>query len=234
MPLGRGLTFNAAAALSFRSPTLNETLVSGMHPEPADFPIRPNPGLRPERARSLELGLAYDRDIAGGALHLGATVFRTEVADYIELDRKGTLFNAFYQYDNLAHVRIDGLEVEARFDTGAAYASLAGQILDGQNRDSGAALERVPPDRLVLTTGLRSADTRREGGARITLTGSKQGGTLRSDAWRTVDLFFRQDVGANATFGLALNNILDESFTPHLDIQPAAGFNAQASLTFRF
>lgn len=237
MPLGSWFTLHAAAAMAYRPPSLNETLVSGMHPEPADFPIRPNPDLRPETSRSFELGLGYGYEglfAPGDTLDIRATVFRNTVNDYIGLERVGTLFNAYYQYNNIDRVRIEGLELEARYDSGRIFAALAGQILDGTDLSTGATLDRTAPDRLVLTAGLRSADMRREAGTRITLTGAKTGGTLSAEGWNTVDLFFSQDIGEAASFGLTLNNIFDERYTPHLDTQPQPGFNAQASLTVRF
>lgn len=237
MPLGASFTLHAAAAMAYRPPSLNETLVSGMHPEPADFPIRPNPDLLPEKSRSFELGLGYGYDglfTPGDTLDIRATVFHNTVDDYIGLERVGGLFTGYYQYNNISKVRLRGLELEAHYDSGRVFASLAGQILDGENALTGAELDRTAPDRLVVTAGLRSADMRREAGTRVTLTGAKTGGTLTSTAWNTVDLFFRQDIGDNASFGLTLNNIFDEAYTPHLDIQPSPGFNAQASLTVRF
>ena len=59
-------------------------------------------------------------------------------------------------------------------------------------------------------------------------------GDLRSDAWRTVDLFLRQELTDTTTFDLSLNNITDATYTPHLETQPSPGFNAQASLIVRF
>ncbi|MDK3019315.1 TonB-dependent receptor domain-containing protein [Pseudodonghicola flavimaris] len=237
LPLGASFTLHAAAAMAYRPPSLNETLVSGMHPEPADFQIEPNPDLDPEKSRSVELGLSYARrDLLtqGDRLDLRATIYRNTVDDYIGLERVGGLFDSYYQYGNIDKVRIDGLEIEARYDAGQLFAGLAAQLIDGTDRSTGEELDRTAPDRLVMTLGLRSADLRREAGTRITVSGSKTGSSLTYGAWRTVDLFFRQEITDAAEFGLTLNNIFDQSYTPHLDTQPQPGFNAQASLILRF
>lgn len=237
MPLGNWFTLHAVAAMGYRPPSLNETLVSGSHPAPAVFDILPNPDLKPERSKSFELGLSYATEgvfVGGDMLDISATVFRNEVDDFIGLEWMGGLFSGYYQYTNIDRVRIDGFEIEARYDSGNVFASLAGQILDGTDLSTGEELDNTAPDRLVVTAGLRSADRRREVGTRYTLTGSKDGGSLSSQSWSTVDLFLRQEITEHAEFGLTLNNIFDETYTPHLDIQPSPGFNAQASLIIRF
>ena len=237
MPVGGGVTLHAAAALSYRFPSLNETLVSGLHPEPADFEVVPNPDLEPERFTSFEIGASYRHDgllTGDDMLDLRATVFQNNARDYIGLERIGGLFGGYFQNANIDRVRITGLELEAAYDSSRFFGSLAGQVMRGTNLADGSELSRVPPNRMVLTAGVKSADARRIVGARFTVVGGKHEGDLRSDAWRTVDLFLRQDLSDSATFDLSLNNITDATYTPHLETQPSPGFNAQASLIVRF
>ncbi len=237
LPFGAGFTLHAGAALTYRPPTLNESLVDGSHPEPADFDIKPNPDLQPERARNIELGLGYAADglfAEGDLFEARVTVFRNQIDDYIGLRRVGGLFGGYYQYDNIDKVRIEGLELEASYEAGRFFGSLSGQIMDGKDLTTGGELSRAAPDRLVLTLGLRNDDDTREFGARLTSVGAKSAGDLQSKSWKTVDLFFRQDLTETASFGLALNNIFDETYIPHLETQPSPGVNAQASLIFRF
>ena len=54
--VGGALTLHATVAQAYRPPTLSESLVNGMHPEPADFFVRPNPNLKPERSLTTEAG----------------------------------------------------------------------------------------------------------------------------------------------------------------------------------
>ncbi|MDU9002942.1 TonB-dependent receptor domain-containing protein [Sedimentitalea todarodis] len=237
IPVGSAVTLYGGMALASRFPSLNETLVNGLHPEPADFAIRPNPDLLPERMRSFEIGIGYARQdlfTSGDFLELHATGFHNKIEDYIGLVRVGGLFNGYYQYDNIDNVRIRGLELEASYQTGVFFGDLAGQVLDGIDLATGDELTSVPPDRLVLTAGYRSLDGRRELGARLTSVGTKEGGTLPSPAWQTVDLFYQQALSDRTTLGVTLNNILNKNYTPHLETQPSPGFNAQASLIVRF
>lgn len=236
-PVGSAVTLYGGMALASRFPSLNETLVNGLHPEPADFAVRPNPDLLPERMRSFELGIGYARQdlfTSGDFLELRATGFYNKIEDYIGFVRVGGLFNGYYQYDNIDNVRIRGLELEASYRAGVFFGDLAAQVLDGIDLATGDELTSVPPDRLVLTAGYRSPDGHRELGARLTTVGTKEGGSLPSPAWQTVDLFYQQALTDRTTLGVAFNNIFNKNYTPHLETQPSPGFNAQASLTVRF
>jgi hemoglobin/transferrin/lactoferrin receptor protein len=106
--------------------------------------------------------------------------------------------------------------------------------MDGTNQDTGEDLSRVMPDRISLTAGYITPDERREFGTRVVHSAAKKDGDFATDAWTTVDLYLRQDLTETASLNLALNNIFDETYTQHLETQPSPGFNAQASLTFRF
>ncbi len=236
-PVGSDVVLYGSMALASRFPSLNETLVNGMHPEPADFPVIPNPDLQPERMRSIEIGIGYSRQdlfTTGDSLQLRATGFYNKIEDYIGLVRVGGLFDASYQYNNIDNVRIRGFELEASYQSGGFFGEFAGQLLDGIDLETGLELASVPPDRMVVTAGYRSPDGRRELGARLTSVGTKEGGNLPSPAWQTVDLFYEQAVSDRTTFGLALNNIFNENYTAHLETQPSPGFNALASLIVRF
>ncbi|MBL8562832.1 MAG: TonB-dependent receptor [Gemmobacter sp.] len=234
-PLSETLTFNAAAALAWRPPSLNETLVDGTHPEPADFPVRPNPQLEPERATNLEIGFQYENQSVireDDSLNLRATLFRNHVSDYIGLAWQGGVFDGYFQYANIERVRIEGIELEAAYETGPIFLTLAGQHMTGISLETGDDLSRLMPDRLTLTAGHRGGS--HEVGLRFTHSAAKTTGDYATGSWKTLDLFLTKALTEEASLGLALNNILDEAYTPHLEIRPAPGFNAQASLTLRF
>ncbi|GHC63384.1 TonB-dependent receptor domain-containing protein [Neogemmobacter tilapiae] len=235
--LNEGLTLFASAAKTFRPPALSEALVNGSHPPPADFDIRPNPNLLPERGENLELGLslsAQDAFAAGDSLTGRLTAFRNDLRDYIGLEWQGGFFDGYYQYANISAVRIEGVELEAAYDSGRFFGSLSAQSMRGIDRTTGAELESVSPDKLVLTAGLRSADERTEYGLRGTMTGAKENMALGGERWQTLDLFINHEVGENGLFSLTVNNLTDQAYIPHLSTEPAPGINAQASFTLRF
>lgn len=234
--LGPLVVYGTVARAS-RPPTLSETLVNGTHPPPASFEIRPNPGLKPERALTTEIGatLAFgDLLTPGDQLDARLAVYRNDVDDFIGLVQQGTLFDAWFQYENIDKVRIDGVELEIAYDAERVFGSFSGQIMQGENRTTGGPASGVPPSRLVLTGGLRSRDQTLEAGARLSLTSARNDATLSSESWGTLDLFLTRDLGPNASFGLALNNITGETYTPYLTTEPAPGFNALASLSLTF
>ena len=235
--IGGGLTLYGTVAAADRPPTLSETLVNGLHPPPATFNIRPNPDLKPERALTTEIGATLalaDLVVPGDALDARLAVYRNEVDDFIGLVQRGTLFDAYFQYDNISNVRIEGAELEIGYDAGRAFGSLAGQLMEGTDLSTDLPVSGIAPNRLVVTGGIRNADETREAGARLTVVGTRDDGTLSSEAWTTLDLFFSQQVGTRGSFSVALNNVTNETYTPYLNTQPAPGFNALASLSLAF
>lgn len=235
--IGAGLTLYGTLAKADRPPTLSESLVDGLHPPPATFPIRPNPSLRPESALSTEIGATLSLAellLPGDTLDARAAVYRNDVDDYIGLVQRGTLFDAWFQYENLDDVRIEGAELEIAYDARFAFASLGGQLMKGTDRETGAPVSGIPPNRLTLSGGIRTRAETLEIGARINIVGSREDGALSSAAWTTVDLFATRQIGARGVLGLALNNVTDETYTPYLNTQPSPGFNALASLSLLF
>jgi hemoglobin/transferrin/lactoferrin receptor protein len=156
------------------------------------------------------------------------------VDDYIGLVQRGTLFDSYFQYANVDEVRIEGAELEIGYDAQVAFASVSGQLMEGVDRETDEPVSGVPPDRLVLTAGLRNDARTLEIGGRINIVGSRADGTLSSQAWTTVDLFLTRRIGDRGSFGLALNNVTNETYTPYLNTQPSPGFNALASLSIAF
>ncbi len=235
--IGNSATVYATLARAFRPPTLSETLVNGMHPEPADFYIRPNPGLKPESSLTSEIGvtLAFaDLLLPDDTLTAQGAIYRNDVKDYIGLVQRGTLFDSYMQYDNMEEVRVEGVELEIAYDAERLFGSLSGQLIRGIDLVTDAPVSGIAPNRLVLTGGMRDASETLEVGARLTLAGSREDGVLTSDAWQTIDLFVTRQLGAYGVLGLALNNITDQTYTQYLNTQPSPGFNALASLSIVF
>jgi len=231
------LTVYGILARAFRPPTLSEALVNGQHPEPADFLIRPNPALSPERAMTYEIGATLGIDtllVEGDRLDARLTVYRSDVQDYIALEEQGTLFDPVFQFENVDEVRIEGAELEVSYEVPFGFARLSGQFTEGTDRDTGETVSGVAPDGYGITAGWRSPDRMWEIGGRYTRREARENGTLSSDAWNTWDLFLTRSFGNGGSLSLALNNITDETYTPYLKTEPEPGFNALASLSLKF
>ncbi|GAA6200449.1 TonB-dependent receptor [Aquicoccus sp. SU-CL01552] len=231
------VTLHATMAQAYRPPTLSEALVNGMHPEPADFLILPNPDLDPESATTFELAatagfndLIVDADRLDGRL----AIYRSEVDDYIGLEEMGTLFDRYYQYQNIDHVRLEGIELELGYDAGRYFGRFTGQMTRGINTETDADISGVAPNRFSMTAGWRNPDQSLELGVRYTNVMSRNDGSLSSEAWDTWDLFLNKNIGERGKLNLQLNNITDETYTAYLTTEAAPGINAQVSLTWQF
>lgn len=235
--VGQALSLYATVARAYRPPSLSESLVSGMHPEPADFYVRPNPNLKPESSLTTEVGASLalpDLIRPGDMLTAQLAAYRNDVTDFIGLVEQGTLFDSWLIYDNIDEARIEGIELEIAYDADQIFGSLSGQLIRGTDETTDEDLTGIAPSRLVVSGGWRNRPQTLEIGARLTLTGSAEDPLLSSEAWHTVDLFLTRAIGSRGSFGLALNNITNETYTQYLNTQPSPGFNALASLSLTF
>jgi hemoglobin/transferrin/lactoferrin receptor protein len=235
------VTFYGTYAEGYRAPALTEMLIDGLHPPPVGFGrFFPNPALRPEIARTFEGGVNLRFDDAlleGDRLQIKAGVFRNDVDDYID-----QVFIMFplpggYQYQNVAKARVEGVELEAAYDSGLFFGGISAHLLKGVNLITGEPLQKVPPHRLVATVGFRAFEERLTVGARVTAVAEKKEAQqlgFVGDAYEVVDLFARWKINERATADLALNNILDREHTQYLNGSPSPGFNGRLSMTFDF
>ena len=137
-----GFTPYVSYAEGYRAPSITETLISGAHATgggPAFFNcpdgtvglfcFLPNPNLRPEVGKNKEVGLNLkynDIFTAGDSFRGKFNVFRNDVDGYIDLVashagsrcRRSARSRQFFQYQNIAHARIEGVEAETMYDAG--------------------------------------------------------------------------------------------------------------------
>jgi hemoglobin/transferrin/lactoferrin receptor protein len=179
-----GFTVYGTYAEGYRAPAVTETLVAGPHASFLPFSSTPlftfvpNPNLRPEVGKTMEVGvnLKYD-DIAfkGDKLRIKANVFRNDVADYIELVQFGPpVFacpvvrpgcppvpririadHAFAQYQNIGDALLEGVEFEGSYDAGDWFLGLKGQHIRGRDTTGNQPLLTVQPDQVTTTFGVR-------------------------------------------------------------------------------
>ncbi|MCB1956907.1 MAG: TonB-dependent vitamin B12 receptor [Rhodocyclaceae bacterium] len=173
----------AAYGTAYKAPTFNELY----------FPNFGNPELRPERSRSVELGLA-----GGDSLRWRLAAYQTRISDLIAYDA------ALQAPDNIDRARIRGIELRA--DTRLAAWSLAGSLdwLDPRHLGSGANHGHLLPRR--SRTHLRVDAGRDFGATRLDL-------TWRAAGPRYDDLANTRRLGGYATLDLALAHALDPAWT---------------------
>jgi hemoglobin/transferrin/lactoferrin receptor protein len=235
------LTLYATYAEGYRAPSITETLIDGFHPPPVSTGrFIPNPDLRPEVAHSLEAGINLHKDgllRSDDQARAKLGVFRNEVDDYIE-----QVFEIFpipggYQYQNVKNATIEGVELEAGYDAGFAFASVSGQVMRGVDDSTKEELASVPPNRVVGIVGFRAFDRALEAGTKITGVAAKDGAEaigLVGDAYQVVDLFASWQLSEGASANLVLSNLFDRRYTQYPNGSPSPGFNAKVSLTTRF
>jgi outer membrane cobalamin receptor len=101
-------------------------------PDAFEIAFTDNPGLAPERSRSIEGGVSHT--VARG-LELGLTAFHNEYDDLIVAVGRSLEDASRYRTDNVSNARARGLEVSGRWRTGAAlsvdaaYTFLSTEIL---------------------------------------------------------------------------------------------------------
>ncbi|MES2532147.1 MAG: TonB-dependent hemoglobin/transferrin/lactoferrin family receptor [Pseudomonadota bacterium] len=117
-----------------RPPALTESLLWGSHTGSL-FPYYPNPALRAERSRNLELGanLNFDNVLAtADKLRMKAALFQNKVENYITLARvmspistTGSGLLGPYAYMNMNDpFKSKGFELQADYDAGVVFGAL--------------------------------------------------------------------------------------------------------------
>jgi hemoglobin/transferrin/lactoferrin receptor protein len=166
-----GIEVYGTYAEGYRAPSITETLIRGSHPFPI-FNILPNPSLQPEVAHNLEGGvnIQYDDVVqAGDSLRGKVSVFHNEIDNYIDTVEVGPRYNvpvvpgmpvsacAFaprmcligirdQQYQNIARATLRGAELEAAYDWGGGFVTVACTLIDGENHITGDPLNSVFPN----------------------------------------------------------------------------------------
>jgi vitamin B12 transporter len=116
----------------FRAPNFNELYYPGFF----GF-YGGNEHLNPERSLSAEVGMDWQ---IGAGQTLGLSAYRTRVSDLIAFDDP-----PFNSARNIAHARLDGIEADYRFDSGAWLFAANATWQRAKNADTNEALLRRAP-----------------------------------------------------------------------------------------
>jgi hemoglobin/transferrin/lactoferrin receptor protein len=256
----KGIEFYGTYAEGYRAPSITETLIQGSHPFPI-FNILPNPSLRPEVARNLEAGvnIQYDDVLnAGDSFRAKISVFQNDIDDYIDTVAVGPVYNvpvvpgmparlcAFVpslcligvqdqQYQNIAQARLQGAELEAAYDWGRGFITVAGAIIDGENEATGDPLNSVYPDRLSATLGFRLLDDKLTLGTRLTFVADSESEvTNPTKGYGLVDLFASYRYDENISGDVTIQNAFDRQYVQYQNSQASPGLTAKFGLTVKF
>lgn len=269
-----GLTPYVTYAEGYRAPSVTESFIEGYHPGEL-FYFMPNPNLQPEVGKTIEGGLniKYDNVFAADdKIRAKINVFQNNISNYIDLaqvfyDPTGALspppqcvstpyfYTDCYQYVNVGQARIQGVELEAKYDAGRWFASLSGQHLTGQNLSEGGPLATIPPDQISLLLGVRAFERKLTVAMRWTAVAAKplsqipleQGDTGLvpifdpTPAYSLVNLYIGYQPIPDVTAAFSVENLLNVDYTKYMCCSTAAGYvvpspgiTFKGSLTIRY
>jgi hemoglobin/transferrin/lactoferrin receptor protein len=228
------------------------------------------------KTKEIGVNLKYDNIfVANDSFRGKVNVYRNDVTDYIDLrgvffgtagqggvvcttpNFGGGFAPGCQQYQNITNARLEGGEFETMYDAGKWFAGLAGSHVRGKTVQTGAPLATIPPDFITTTIGTRVNE-------RLTITARWQAVDAKNasqipvsgnpptsvyaptSSYNIVSLYLGYKLNENADAGLAVENLLNEQYSPYLTVFanpsgsgspisiPMPGITVKASLKVRF
>jgi hemoglobin/transferrin/lactoferrin receptor protein len=235
-----GFTPYVSYAEGYRAPSITETLIAGGHATGGGPPLfvcpdgtaglfcfLPNPALRPEVGKNKEIGLnlKYNDIFTSGDSFRGKfNVFRNDVDGYIDLVASPPTatpfgsFSQFFQYQNIAHARIEGVEAETMYDAGLWYVGVSGHLIRGKNVATNIGLATITPRKITTTGGVRLLDRRLILAAQWSSFGANNDipvGYLPSTGYELVNLYLTWHATKDVMFTASIDNLLNQYYRPY-------------------
>lgn len=252
-----GLQLYGTYAEGYRSPSLSETLISGMHPAGVTFPFLPNPNLKPETAHTIEFGVNYSQDglfQPDDSLRFKAAYFDNDIDDYIgganisRFDGNPDCPFVFpipeppicYQYQNFANAKIRGFEFEGVYDAHWGFAGLSVSVIDGHTVSYDGEKEdllTVPSSQVTGQLGFRFIDDKLVLGGEVQYNGAPKGNEAADD-YTLVNVFASYQASENLKFNARIDNLFDVAYMNPLNAtsttvyEPGISFKMAASMRF--
>lgn len=220
LDLDRDNRLYLAWAEGFRAPPFADVNIALSLPVP-NYVVLPNPDLKPESSRGLELGFNHDSHYAALRVALFDNRYRNliESRANLGLDANGTLV---FQSVNRARARIRGAEGALRLGLGAFGETLApwslraaASIARGDDTSRNLPLTTVQPDRLVFGIERVEQGAWPELGltvnavARVERLNRSATNLFAPPGYVSVDLRARKRLGAHLTVDAAILNLGD-------------------------
>jgi hemoglobin/transferrin/lactoferrin receptor protein len=236
-----GFTPYVSYAEGYRAPSITETLIAGGHATgggPALFRcpdgtgglfcFLPNAGLQPEVGKNKEAGvnLKYDGIFSASDSFRGKfNVFRNDVDGYIDLVASAPVrvppfgsYSQFYQYQNITHARIEGIEAETMYDAGIWFVGVGGHLMRGKNTETNIGLATITPRKVTTTAGVRLLDRTLTLAAQWSSFGANNNlpaGYLPSTGYELVNLYLTWNATKDITFTASIDNLLNQYYRPY-------------------
>lgn len=232
----------------FKAPTPSQ--VNQFFSNPAfGYTSAPNPNLRPETSRSLEIGARVrDLDLAGGRLSAQLVGFRSDYEDFISQQVVSGSFTpidpAVFQFVNFTDVEISGVEAKADiwWDNGVS-ARFAAAYAEGDATSAGVttALPSIDPVKVVFGLGYDQPAGRFGGQAIVTWSQARDAadtdglgcfnanpalGCAVGDDFALLDLTAYWNLSDRVTARAGVFNVLDETYSWWSDVRGVAATSA--------
>lgn len=260
-----GLVFQAAPAVGlffnyaegFKAPSPNQ-VNNGFANLVSNYRSISNPDLKPETSRTFEGGVR----LRGDHWTVSTTAFTGVYKDFISQVQIGGNFTAanpgIYQFINLSHVNINGLEGRGQADLGRGFQlNVAAAYAHGSSKTNGVQtpLDTIDPVKVVAGLAWREAEgrfggqlivTHSEGKAQVRAGGACGASCFTPPAFTILDATAYWRVTTRATLRGGVFNITDKKYwwwsdvrgltetSPVLDAYTQPGRNVGVSLTARF
>ena len=214
--VAQGVQLFASYSEGYRAPHLQEVFrKNGSH----GSGYEPNLLLRPETAKSWEIGANIQRDglfMGGDYLRAKVTAFRSDVENYIDTTR----VDAVTRYENVGKAKLDGVEIEGSYDFIRGYVDLGAsfvnaRMVDGVNE--GMTLSNTPLDSVTARLGLRAFDDRLDYGIEYQHLGDvarvSSSSTIHYPKVDLVNLYATWQETDDYRIDFGIDNLFDKAYT---------------------
>ncbi|MBD25543.1 MAG: TonB-dependent receptor, partial [Candidatus Marinimicrobia bacterium] len=257
-------------AEAFRAPSYNEIYADNVHfriPNMRSFPpslvtnfFIPNPSLVPEESETWEIGGGVDFDnlfIDGDRFSAKMSYYQADVTNLIDLQVRipagcfgapfppcgtGERFGNFSRYVNITNANIDGVELEATYDSRYYYARGNFSTINGRDKVTNKYVGILTPDKFFIDTGIKVPALDIRVGSRVTIAGTfskVDDPTVDTrDAYTIADVYAVWQPSSDMLQGLRLDlgvdNITDEDYEVIAVGASQPGQNYKIALSWRW
>jgi hemoglobin/transferrin/lactoferrin receptor protein len=224
-----GLALFAQYSEGFRPPNFEEANQAFVN-RAFGYATVPNPDLRPETSKGLELGLKASRERS----RFSVAVYQNRYSDFIETQLVGLQDDiSLFQDTNIGRAEIRGVELTGLWmlsDRWQLHGALA--YTHGDNEQDDVPLDSVDPLTSVLGARFAAPNDRWSIETLLTLVSDKDrvssDDRVMADAYNVVDLVGHYRIGNKTTLRMGVYNLFDQTYARWANIQGFAAADADA------
>jgi len=255
-------------AEAFRAPSVNEIYADNVHFQIPDFTsptfalvtnfFIPNPDLVPEESQSWEVGAGFDFDsvfFEGDRLTAKGSYYEADVTNLIDLEvnipagcfgapfppcGSGEAFGNFSRNVNVHDADLNGVEIEAQYDSRYFYARANFATIDGKDVATGDYVGVLSPDMFFVDAGVKFPPADLRLGARVSIASDftkVDDVTEERDGYSVGDIYAVWEPSAKALKGFRLNLGVDNVTDADYEVVAAGvsqpGRNFKAAVRWR-